>query len=206
MPKPPNRNLAPESAQWGRWVEDNIAALESSDVQQTQGIQNGLKAVNGALGVLSEVVAHLNILSSTQTTVTNISISSAPQYLATTTIDVPPGSKSAIVIVNPSWKLNTSAALGTGPGINQTVEMITDLGVVGDVPSLVAGPPIIPPSASGVFFTGGASFVGVYGNTALVPARSLQLSWYVYTSGAYAVAANAANEVRLDATALFLNH
>lgn len=76
----PQRNLPGLSEEWGRTVENRVVAGEAKDGQIEQKVDNGLRAANGQLAVLSEQIVELterqtlvNVLSGSLTLLGNVS-------------------------------------------------------------------------------------------------------------------------------------
>lgn len=108
MTRPPDANLPPQSAQWGRSVEDRLSALVLSASLNTQDVNNTLLQLNSSVQLLSQQVANLN----------NRAIVALGDS-STLNVTVPTGDQTTI-----SWNANTSPQVTVNTPYSQVLVTI----------------------------------------------------------------------------------
>lgn len=57
--RPPNRNLPPESSEWGRWVERGLQGLDSALERSAQGVTRSLSSINASIKQIGNLIVGL---------------------------------------------------------------------------------------------------------------------------------------------------
>lgn len=221
MKQPPLRNLPPEAEPYGRWVQDELIALDR-DYQETKtATARALGTNDASLRELGAQVTSINTLTQeniitpfyAQGVNSGFGVLSTPQTLVTVSVPIPAGAKSALAFVNTTFYAQGPAVASTYSNMKFSALFDTNLGESSSqwaiIPTLGL-PTSIYPRLNNAFFDTAGSAVGQFRNlqTAHAPSgggppTSIRLRFWVIPD--LDTQANVANIAVLNVSGLFFN-
>lgn len=221
MKQPPLRNLPPEAEPYGRWVQDELIALDR-DFQQTRtATDRALATTDVSLRQLGVQVNQITTL--TQENITSsffaggvnpgFGVLSTPQTLVSVSVPIPAGAKSALMFANTVFYAQGPATASTYANMKFSVIFDTNLNESSSQWSILraaALPSSIYPRLNNAFFDTGGSATGQYRNLQEAHAPSgggppthIKASLWVIPD--INTQANVANIAAINVSGLFFN-